>query len=833
MRPPSQPSLPEPFMRQRITIESICKGICLALAIWLGLHVFNWPALLVYVSLPILGMAAGLVWLTRSMAPLDVRSKATLNGPLKLFCTALDRPLPIILGTTLGMILAGILLIFWQQALPAWQGGLALLLGGLIGWSLTSLPATVHPWLRLLAAVAIMGGIAACLHWAGKLNAATETAWLSGWALLLAAPLLGWLSSLGERDETELELAGAALTLGLAIWLLVPETMRLLAVALPLIFLTAYVRNGLKPWLAFKHTLRGWSAIQAGDHLKAFQTLRQAIHHAPRNADAQAAYWHVHRQISPQELLHQPRLLAFIDFDLCLQRVKGLLLQSSAPAADQIQEALQLLQLILDQRPHWQPVVFYWRAVAHAHAGELDKAADELKTLLTEPHYSPEQLETRQSVHLLAWQLALMLHPGLRQRVGDVLLREGYRMKAIAVVEEALAKDPADAIALALKQHLYADLTEEEYLQGTGAAVAAAADGPKRFDHGYCFELGQQAIQDPLRWRLGVRWLRIAAHGQPRSAPALFQQIAQAAEANDDPALAAEAWRLVKAWGKRLGPDQLSETSREAYFQTVKRLADEAIAKEQWEAALEHLTLYMTSPQSGAETLRQITELYERIGDVPRALVSNAQCLVYDARHPLHLERQDKYYYSLTPDMAQRHESLLKSAFDVGYCLRKGRELLDHRQSGPEQVDWALHLALLAGAMEPRSVSAHVLAGRCRLRRGEIDAARDLLEFARQTAEGQWTQHDSEEDWHLAHRLLGDLYLEQGQPEQAIACFTVYRKAPQSGAATLYKMGQAYEALGDLKRAITCFEHVGIYDNPLAPEARSAIARLKAQMTPS
>ena len=59
-------------------------------------------------------------------------------------------------------------------------------------------------------------------------------------------------------------------------------------------------------------------------------------------------------------------------------------------------------------------------------------------------------------------------------------------------------------------------------------------------------------------------------------------------------------------------------------------------------------------------------------------------------------------------------------------------------------------------------------------------------------------------------------------------CYLDFRKSPKSGARTLFKMGQAYEQLGDVKRARRCYEQVTAYEgNPLTPDAHDALSRLQ------
>jgi hypothetical protein len=71
--------------------------------------------------------------------------------------------------------------------------------------------------------------------------------------------------------------------------------------------------------------------------------------------------------------------------------------------------------------------------------------------------------------------------------------------------------------------------------------------------------------------------------------------------------------------------------------------------------------------------------------------------------------------------------------------------------------------------------------------------------------------------------------METGRADLAVPCFLDFRKSSKSGAKTLYKLGQAYEQLGDAPRAIRCYKQVTAYKgNPLTPEAYDALHRLGA-----
>ena len=59
--------------------------------------------------------------------------------------------------------------------------------------------------------------------------------------------------------------------------------------------------------------------------------------------------------------------------------------------------------------------------------------------------------------------------------------------------------------------------------------------------------------------------------------------------------------------------------------------------------------------------------------------------------------------------------------------------------------------------------------------------------------------------------------------------FQDFRGSSRSGARTIYKMGQAYEALGDRTKAIKHYEQVTAYEgNPLVYEARKQCQRMQS-----
>jgi tetratricopeptide (TPR) repeat protein len=179
------------------------------------------------------------------------------------------------------------------------------------------------------------------------------------------------------------------------------------------------------------------------------------------------------------------------------------------------------------------------------------------------------------------------------------------------------------------------------------------------------------------------------------------------------------------------------------------------------------------------------------------------------------------------PDELQKRYEDVRKWFDVDYCVEKARWVLDRQGGELELLDWADHLVQLAQVARPESLTVRVLRARLLRRRGEIEEAVRLLEEVRANKPEKFPSSEEEEAWYLSCRLLGDLYLNE-KPDVAVQCFQEFRKSPKSGADTLYKLGVAYENLGDRARAVKCYQQViGFDGHPLAGEAQDALQRLQ------
>src|SRR5262249_1024888 len=149
----------------------------------------------------------------------------------------------------------------------------------------------------------------------------------------------------------------------------------------------------------------------------ALLAFRRALQLDPNNRLARDEFWNVHVKLDFNQLARDPQLLALVDFTLCIERAGSLLIQPNPPP-NKLADAHPLPDLVPTQRPALQSTVAYGRAVALTQERKLDEAVGELEWLLDRAQHDPGDAN-RQSVLMPAWQLVLMAHDELRQRVGQ------------------------------------------------------------------------------------------------------------------------------------------------------------------------------------------------------------------------------------------------------------------------------------------------------------------------------------------------------------------------------------------------------------------------------
>ena len=272
----------------------------------------------------------------------------------------------------------------------------------------------------------VMGAVVAggLLFWLGqfgdygqKHHLLNETVFAT--QILAGMALFYVLTFAGREDETEVESAASAPASPSASASIAapscrrkPGTRRLFVFLVPAVLFLAYALRVL-PWLrVVKHSFRGLSFARFGRYRRSLQSFRCALQLDPQNKLARQGLWDVHRSLDLNAVADDPQTLALVDLDLCLDRAGSLLVQGK-PTPAQLEEAHRLLDLVLKLRPGLQPAVDY-SAVAHTHARQYDEAAAELARLLDPAHYGRDNPQ-RQSVLLVAWQMALTLSDELRR----------------------------------------------------------------------------------------------------------------------------------------------------------------------------------------------------------------------------------------------------------------------------------------------------------------------------------------------------------------------------------------------------------------------------------
>ena len=651
--------------------------------------------------------------------------------------------------------------------------------------------------------------------------------------ILLGLPFFYLLTFCGEAEESEVEIMTVCAALGIALHLMNvggasvavgPAVPFLLQVTIYFVYATR-VLPGLR---VFKHTLRGFSYLNIGRFREALYYFRRARVWGPNNALARQGMLRLHHSLTLPVLDREPDLIEALDFELCLDRSAGLLIRGDRPpTAEERAEASRFLELVEKKKPAYQARIDYLRAVERTHARDYDGAATTLKLLLN-PETPAYHAGVRKRVLFEAWNLALQWHPEVTRRVGwHELELPGRRVEAIGAVERRLAAEPTDATAQDLRTTLYSQLTEREFVDAAAGAL------PTDFNYDYVEQLGMALVDesDPDRRERGMGYLHIAGRGLPARGPGIFKKLADLYEKLGEADNVRRSLETAKKCGQAVGPANLDREQRETYFAALKKLAELAEARGDIEAAIEDLRLYLEGGgRSELETYRRLAELYAKgQGAVPNAILNAALMvetgLAYNSTDADLLKKKDSYYYSVDPEHLRANREKVERFFDVAYCVRKAMGILNSKSEDLDLLDWATHLATLAAIVRPGSNGVRLVTARCLLRRGERDAGIAMLEDVRESKKGSG---DEEDGWYAATKILGQLYLDElSRPDLAVKAFGDYREYGKSGADTLYQLGRAYEALGDVANAVKFYTAVTAYEeHPRYWDAKEALRRL-------
>ncbi|WP_020472880.1 tetratricopeptide repeat protein [Zavarzinella formosa] len=814
--------------------EYILKGVFLGLLLFVSLQNLDWPetgrlALFLGGGLG-LGLLIGALGQYRTLPGL-------FRNPVGYFLfLLLENPLLIYGGIILGLGAGTVdYLRILYESIPEGTPkpeettvlGFCVLGGAVLGYGLGELRQATAGYYRLALAMLVCASVGAGIYyWIDQADFLADPSRrvILGMHLLMGIPFFYMLVFAGVAEESEVEIAALCATLGLGLFLVkFPKNMPSLPLILPVGLYCVYTIRVMKPLRVFKYTLRGYSHNEVGQIRSSLAAFNRALQLDPRNHTAKAGLVRLHRNIQVDQLDNATKRL--LNPNLCVTEAANYLLAEATPTADHLRDANALLKFVADQWPEMKANTDYYRVISDTHARDLDAAAERLSNLL-DPAAWPAGDIFRDAILFDAWQLALRAHPTLKTRVGNVQINlPGRRMEALRAIQRQLRTTPTDHVVLDFRAELFDPLTEEEY---KNAASTPLID----FSYEFAEERGLALAATPDHWQQGMFFLRVAAHGQPERSPGLFLKLAEVSEQHGEKETALDYRRKIRDVGQAFGPTNMAADQQKIYFDTVKKLGEEATKREDWPEAIRNVLLSTQAENSGKETLRTLAQLYENNKQVMLALRTTEDALTRGADKDLN-ERKDRYYYSVEPAELKIKAEDVRSYFDTKYCIRKAKQLLDGNSQDLDVIDWANHLATLATVMEPNNLVGKVQMARCHLRRGERDDAMRLLEDVNEMKPSGEAERDA---WEWTLRQIGGLYLDEyNRPDLAVEVLLKFSGSEKSGARTLYDLGRAYEANNDLGKALAYYHQAASFeDNPIRWDAEDAIRRLKERgATPS
>lgn len=710
----------------------------------------------------------------------------------------------------------------FPQLLPA-----CAVAGGVLGLVLHQLRGVSGRPYRLVLGL-VLGVLlsVAALYYVPMLPALAGAAGQRQFALYLLAglPFFALLVVCGESEESEAEAAALFAGLGIGLYLLkleskLPEQFDKLVFLAPLLLYVGYATNVLPRSRVFKHTLRGYAHLSVGRPGLSLAHFARALQLDRRNELAAAGLARLVRTADLAALDADTQALLPVGF--CLDLAEDSLVRRT-PTAKERADAARLLDVAERQRPALAPRVAYLRAVLHTHAGDYDAAAATLSGLLDPGGVlaEPDRAAARSLIAYPAWDLALRLHPELRSRMGEnEVAKPGRRIDALRAVEKHLTAFPEDPAGVELKRGLYAGLTEPELV---------AANAPPDLNYDYVEQLGQSLLgaSDPADADRGMSFLRMAGRGLPARAPVLFKQLADVAHARGHADEATGYLGQVKRAGLETGPDKLPADGKAAYLSAVRTLAAGAEARGDYRTAVDDYRLAVEAGEVTPDTLRRLADLYARAGDPLNAALVAERGLLYAKADPDLLAKKESYYYSIPIERAAAVRAQIAPWFDAAHCVTTAGRVADQKEADSDALDYGLHLARLARAVKPDSQAAMLAEARLLLRSGDRDGGLKLLEDLREQPRGRGEDEDA---WFVGTRILGEMYLDElGRPDLAVGCFHDYRDYARSGADTLYLLGRAHEAAGNIPAAIRAFDAVAAFtSHPRYTDALEAARRLR------
>ncbi len=807
-------------------LEYFLKGIFLGLAIYGSLQAgrLETPTYLTFLTLNGIAWAGLFVAFIAGLISQRAQLKVGLKNPAAfILFLILENSSKIFDGILLGTALGVFVAVPSDSKLLISCVGL----GGALGLSFFSIRKVKVPNIRLGIIFAVAAGLCAAIAYFLGATPWNENPLILPHPHLFSLQLIGFLplfyilTFCGLAEESEVEIGAFSSLLGIALGILTMEhvPLRTLGFLAPIVLFFVYTMRILPALRILKHVFRGMSFAKLGQQKNALMAFKRALQLDPQNNLARNNYWKLHADLDPIKLETDPETMALVDCDLCLDRVQSLLV-SGKPSDDKVAEALRLLSLVEKLKPSLNDGTRYWRSVLALHDKNFVGAAAILLKNLNNYHVSEEQLAGK---YLYAsWSLALAGHPEMKSRVGFPLLTDAaIKMNAIAAVERHIAQEKDDQAAWGIKRFLYTDMTSTIFFQNPPRSMAD-------FDFMFVKDLGLALLEQQKELARGAEYLDIAVAGLPQHAPFLMVQVGKAFAQQGQEVEAESYFEKAVAMGRKSGHKNLQDQDRLAYFSALKFLADSYLHRKETDKAIEYYHLFAQFERSGVETLRTLATLHEEKGEALAALRAVEQALIYQPDEKDLIARKDRYLYSITVEELTANKELLAKGFDVDYCMKRAKGILESKLDGPDWIDVARHLSNLAMVFAPESIQARTLYAKALLRHGDRTEAKEILEKVREPKPGSFSSSDDEDSWYGSCQVLGDIYMELDEFEKAVACFQDFKKSPKSGARTWLKLGIALEKLNDTKKAIACYEQATAYEgNPFAREAQEAPYRLK------
>lgn len=804
--------------------EYVCKGLFLGLWAYLSLVHPSWEVVGRVLLFTAVGLALGLLAGAFQQISRGYRPGKNFLGFLLL--VLLDSPFFIYLGL-LGGLGIGVVTFTDPPAERQWLVP-CVIAGALLGFGFAQLRQIKDRLWRLGLGIALgTAFIYLALTYLQQLEEfADPTVGVQfGWLILIALPFFYILTFCAEAEESEIEVGTLCALLGIGLYLVriqsnLPEVADKLIFLVPLMVYFIYATRVLPGLRVFKHTLRGFGYFHLGRIREAVASFGRALQLDSRNELAKSGLVGLHRKVDVASL--DAETVRLLNFDILVNLAQSNLVKDGAPNERELEESVRMLDTAERFQPQLRAKIDYLKTVAFTHAKDFDLAAGYLSRLLNPEE--PYQQSVRKDWLYPAWDLAVRLHPELVRRLGEPQLAlPGRRMEAIAATERQLQLAADDAPALEMRRQLYSGLSESEFLAACQPGVT-----PADFNYEYVEQLGLALIDDTEAKQAdrGAEYLRIAGRGLPERGASIFTKLAEVAEAKGQLAEARGYLDQVKRAGLVIGIQRLHANEKPLFFTGLRKLVEMNASAGDFEAAASDQELFVQSGNNDLKSMRRLAELYAQSGDVLNAVRIVESSLIEAKADADFLTKKDSYYFSLTIERVTQAREKIASWFDVPYCLAKANVVVGQKEPDLETLEYGMHMAKLARAVKPELHSAMVVEARLMLRMGERDAAIALLEDIREQKRGSG---DEEDAWFLATRVLGDLYLnELDRPDLAVRAYTDYREYTKSGGETLFQLGKAYEAAGNVPAAIKSYESVTAYEkHPRYWDATEAVSRLK------